>query len=160
MNAWSNIVGALFVVAVLACSSANVAEIFQWRDEHGRIHYSDNPHDAKNAQPTTLAPTTIIEPPPLPSSGQEVTPAESTPATPIPTAADWAAEHCSERVRVLYTERSFIPCVPTDEVSVYLCKSQPPRKFRRYFGREYHYRDRESECGPEIYEGETLYIKK
>ena len=163
MYSWSILADTLSLLAVLAmltCSSASSAEIYQWRDEQGHMHYSNNPNDAKTARPATLAPTTIIAPPPLPSPGHEVTPAESLSSTPPPSAADWAAEHCTERVRVLYTERPFIPCVPTDEVSVYLCKRQPPRKFRRHFGREYRYQDRESECGPEIYEGETLYIKK
>ena len=148
-------------LSLLAYSSGCLAEIYQWRDEYGQLHYSDSPNDAEKAQPATLNSTTIImPPPPLPPADQGVAPSDKAPRAPVASAANWAAEHCSERVRILYTERPFIPCVPTDEVPVYLCNKRPPGKFRKYFGREYRYQDRESECGPEVYEGELLYMKR
>ena len=148
-------------LSLLAYSSGGLAEIYQWRDKHGQLHYSDSPNDSGEAQPATLNPTTIImPPPPLPSPEQEVAPSDNAPPAPVASAAHWAAEHCAERTRILYTEHSFIPCVPTDEVPVYLCNKRPPGKYRKYFGREYRYEDRESECGPEVYEGEFLYLKR
>lgn len=144
------------------------AEIYRWTDEDGQVHYGNSdvlPPGAERADPGPVnsVPPPLIEaaPEPNPETGEGTPDSPPTPKPiPRPTAANWADEHCQVRLRILYTERYYIPCVPTDEVQVYICERQPPRKFRNYFGRQYRYEDRESECGPEVYEGEILYLKR
>lgn len=146
---------------LLAVSCAQLtAEIYQWTDEDGQVHFSDSDVLPPGASKAEIGPVNILPPPLLaPQPEPEVTPAPA-PPTPVMTASSWASEHCEIRLRILYTERYYIPCVPTDEVQVFICEREPPRRFRNYFGRQYRYEDRESECGPEVFEGELLYMKR
>ncbi len=142
---------------VFLLSTGAMAEIYQWVDQDGQVHFSDSANKPEHAKKASIGAVNSADaPPPLTTDNT----AAKAPPNPVMTASTWAAEHCSIRVRILYTERPFIPCVPTDEVRVYLCDSEVPRRFSNYFGRRYRYQDRESECGPEVYEGEILYLKK
>lgn len=150
----------LILLVLLYCASST-AEIYTWTDEQGQVHYGDSDSKSTDAEKVELAPANSAVPVTIQAAPIEPAPASSAaPPAPVITASSWAAENCQTRVRILYTERPFIPCVPTDEVKVMICQRQAPRKFRRYFGRQYRYQDRESECGPEVYEGEILYLKK
>jgi hypothetical protein len=148
-------------LSVFLLSTCAMADIYQWVDQDGQVHFSDSankPDHAKKAAIGTV--NTADAPPPVTADEAASNTAAKVPSSPVMTASSWSADHCSIRVRILYTERPFIPCVPTDEVRVYLCDSEVPRRFSNYFGRRYRYQDRESECGPEVYEGEILYLKK
>lgn len=158
---------------VFVLSTGAMAEIYQWVDQDGQVHFSDSANKPEHAKKASIGAVNSADaPPPLTTdkAADETidksidksidNTAAKAPPSPVMTASTWAAEHCSIRVRILYTERPFIPCVPTDEVRVYLCDSEVPRWFSNYFGRRYRYQDRESECGPEVYEGEILYLKK
>ena len=150
----------LFLLLVLLCNSS-LAEIYQWVDEDGQVHFSDSANKPDNAEKADIGAVNTVDalaPAAIEDSRSNTDAASPKPA--VMTAATWSQEHCSVRVRILYTERPFIPCAPTDEVPVYLCNAEVPRRFSNYFGRRYRYEDRESECGPEVYEGEILYLKK
>ncbi len=143
---------------MLVCHTG-IAEIYKWVDKDGQVHYSDNP-DRAPAGAETTAPgpvNTVPAPPPPPPPLQ---PASQTPPQPGMTPSRWAEQNCTVRVRILYTDGRFIPCIPTDEVAVHICEAEVPRKYSQFFGRRYRYEDRESECGPEVYEGEILYLKQ
>jgi hypothetical protein len=136
------------------------AEIVKWVDKDGQVHFSDRVDDVPdNAQPAEIGQTnSAVAPLPIEEAPAQIAPAVA-PKPPM-TASLWAEQHCTIRVRILYTERPFIPCAPTDEVPVYLCDAEVPRKYSRHFGMRYRYEDRESQCGPEVYEGEILYLKQ
>ena len=155
------------ILLFLSCllSTCARAEIYQWVDQDGQIHFSDSANKPEHAEKAALgAVNTEDAPPPVTvDKATDETISDSAtkaPSNPVMTASIWAADHCTIRTRILYTERPFIPCVPTDEVRVYLCDAEVPRRFGNYFGRRYRYQDRESECGPEVYEGEILYLKE
>lgn len=147
---------------ILAIVSPAQGEVYQWTDENGQVHFGDSDVLPPGAEKAVLGPVNTLPPPP-PETEREPDQSPGS-AAPLPTTAatavDWANEHCQVRIRILYTERYYIPCVPTDEVQVYICDRKPPRNYRGFFGRQYRYEDRESECGPEVFEGERLYIKK
>jgi hypothetical protein len=150
---------ALLLVFVL--STGATAQIYQWVDQDGQVHFGDSANKPDHAQKAAIGAVNTADTPPPAATGQAIdNTAAKAPPSPVMTASTWAVDHCSIRVRILYTERPFIPCVPTDEVRVYLCNTEVPRRFSNYFGRRYRYQDRESECGPEVYEGEILYLKK
>jgi len=137
-------------------------DIYRWQDDNGEWHYGDADSKPDHAKKIQQTPSTIIELAPLPPadavSAEAPSPATST-STGM-TAASWAEQNCSLRTRLFYTDGSFIPCVPTDEVQVYLCQREPPRNYRNFFGRQYHYENTSSECGPEIHESEILFLRK
>jgi len=150
----------LLLLLILLANPA-MAEIYQWVDEDGQTHFSDSSNKPDNAEKADISAINTVESlPPASLEDQNANSKASKPKPAVMTAASWSQEHCSVRVRILYTERSFIPCVPTDEVPVFICNAEVPRRFSNYFGRRYRYEDRESECGPEVYEGEILYLKK
>lgn len=153
----------LFALLIFFCHGSS-AEIYKWVDKDGQVHYSDNPDQAPdNAEAADIGTVnTVPAPPPPPSKPKAMTNEQASPGAtkPVMNAAVWTEQNCTVRVRVLYTDGRFIPCVPTDEVAVYICNAEVPRKFSRHLGRRYFYEDRESECGPEVYEGEILYLKK
>ena len=152
---------ALLLILVFFYSLAN-AEIYKWVDDDGQVHYSDNPDQAPadaettDTGPVNTVPAPVPAPPPLKPDGVQDQP----PAKPRMTPSRWAEQNCSVRVRILYTDGRFIPCIPTDEVPVYICDAEVPRQYSHFFGRRYRYEDRESECGAEVFEGEILYLKK
>ena len=150
----------LLVLSIFFYHAAS-AEIYKWVDKDGQVHYSDNPDRAPaGAEAADIGPVnTVVAPPPepRPATNDQAKPSAT---KPLMTASVWAEKNCTVRVRVLYTDGRFIPCVPTDEVPVYICDDEVPRKFSQYLGRRYRYENRESECGPEVYEGEILYLKK
>lgn len=151
---------ALFLLVLL--TNTSLAEIYQWVDEDGQVHFSDSANKPDNAEKADIGSVNTVDalPPATIEDNRKKSAAAASPKPVVMTASTWSQEHCSVRVRILYTERPFIPCAPTDEVPVYLCNAEVPRQFSNYFGRRYRYEDRESECGPEVYEGEILYLKK
>ncbi len=151
----------LLLLTTLFCCTA-VADIYKWVDADGQVHYSDNPDqapaDAETADPGPV--NTVPAPAPASPQMRSDNPQERAAAQPKMTPSRWAEQNCSVRVRILYTDGRFVPCIPTDEVPVYVCTAEAPRQYSRFFGRSYRYEDRESQCGPEVYEGEVLYLKK
>jgi hypothetical protein len=137
------------------------ADIYKWVDEDGQIHYGDASNKPAAADKVDVGSVnSAVAPPPAVTPEADSGAGQSQPHQPAMTATRWASEHCTVRVRLLYTERPFIPCVATDETPVYVCDHPAPAKFQHWFGRRYRYEDRESECGPEVYEGEILYLKR
>jgi hypothetical protein len=152
--------GALLVLLAFVCP-LGVTDIYKWVDNDGQVHYGDNseqaPADAETIDPGPVNTVPTPTPPPVyPDSS----PHRQAAPKPNMTPARWAGQKCIVKVRILYTDGRFIPCVPTDEVPVYICEAEVPQKYGHFFGRRYRYENRESECGPEVYEGEILYLKK
>lgn len=137
-------------------------DIYRWRGEDGEWHYGDAGSKPDHAKKIQQSPSTVIELAPLPPADEvpAEAPSSAVSASKTMTAAGWAEQNCNLRTRIFSTEGSFIPCVPTDEVQVYLCQREPPRNYRNYFGRQYHYENTSSECGPEIYESEILFLRR
>lgn len=150
----------LCTLLLALCCNPLAAEIYQWTDEDGQVHFSDSDILPPGASKADIGPVNILPPPLITTPPAAEAAPQPRPPTPVMSASSWAGEHCEVRLRILYTERYYIPCVPTDEVQVYICEREPPRRLRNYFGRQYRYEDRESECGPEVFEGEILYMKR
>ncbi len=153
---------ALCLVLAFFYSGAS-ADVYKWVDDDGQVHFSDNPDQAPadaettDTGPVNTVPAPVTAPPPPEKPGSLK---DHPAAKPRMTPSRWAEQNCNVRVRILYTDGRFVPCIPTDEVPVYICDAEVPRKYSHFFGRRYRYEDRESQCGPEVYEGEMLYLKK
>lgn len=135
----------------------SAAEIYQWRDAQGQVHFGDRAASPPHAQAVEQAPGNT----PLPAAAvpPEALPPPAPPPRPALTAPQWAQQHCQTRLRILYTDHWIVPCLPTSEVPVYLCDREPPARLQRYFGRRFRYENRSAECGPEVFAGEILYLK-
>ena len=137
------------------------AEIYQWQDSEGRVHFGDSDSKADGAERIEV-PAVNSLPPPRPQEPPPQTTRE--PQHPPPTSrltpSAWASRYCRLTVRVLYTDYWLVPCLPTNEVTVYICQRESPAKYRGFFGTRYRYQDIASECGAEVFEGEILYLKK
>lgn len=151
----------LLVIVAFFCQLGG-ADIYKWVDADGQVHYSDNPDKAPaNAEKADPGPVNTVQAPaPPPPSLNLENQQKPTAAKPTMSPSRWAEQHCTVRARILYTDGRFIPCIPTDEVPVYICEAEVPRRYSHFFGRRYRYENRESECGPEVYEGEILYLMK
>lgn len=138
----------------------SVAEVYKWVDDDGKVHFGDSSTRPDSAEKVELAPANSADAPPVIEQPEATLPTNAPPGEPPMTAKRWADQNCRLSARMFYVERSFVPCVPDDEVPVYLCQRKPPRKYRSFFGRQYEYKNVSSECGAEVYEGEILFLKK
>lgn len=61
----------LFVISLLVALPA-AAEIYQWRDAQGRVHYSDTPPAGENATTLRPAATPAVQPDAVEQAGKDV----------------------------------------------------------------------------------------
>lgn len=126
-------------------------------DEDGNVHFGDGNAKPEDAESVEVAPANAADPL-ADNPALEPKPKSDEPPKPKMTPRRWAAQNCTPRSRILYTDQAFFPCVPTSEVSVWVCQKEAPLQFRRALGKAYKYENKQSECGPEVYRGEVVYI--